>query len=38
MRFLLVSLTESEKITVNGKVGGEGEDWVWVGLCVSEAD
>ena len=28
MRFLLVSLTESEKITVNGTVGGKGEDWV----------
>ena len=38
MRFLLVYLTESEKITVDGEVGGKGEDWVWTGLCFPEAD
>ena len=38
MRFLLVSLTESETITVDGEVGGKGEDLVWAELCFSEAD
>ena len=26
------------KITVDGAVGGKGEDWLWAGLCFPEAD